>query len=180
MEPEVIEACKRGDRRAIEEIFHLYKSRMKSWCYRYSKNDFDTEEILQESFIKIFSNIRSYEHSGSFEGWIRKIVVNTSINYYKKNIKFSLQAGYETAEHAVADDREIISRLSLEELHEHIRNLPDGYRMVFVMFAIEGYSHKEIAEVLNIKENTSSSQYTKAKKYLINSLQKHGVVSNGK
>ena len=173
-----IEACQRGERKAIEEVFRCYKSKMKSWCYRYSKNDFDTEEILQEAFIKLFTHIQSYEFVGSFEGWMRRIVVNTAINYYKKNLKFAHQVDYGEVDYQVADEAEVLDRLSLEDLHKQIATMPDGYRMVFVMYAIEGYSHKEIAALLNIKENTSSSQYAKAKKYLMGILIKTGV-SNG-
>lgn len=180
MDKEIIEACKQGERKATEKIFHAYKSKMKAWCYSYSKSDFDTEEILQEAFIKLFTHIKRYEYSGSFDGWVRKIVVNTAINQYRKNLKFKDQVGYEEIERQGADDVGIIERLSVEELHTHIRNMPDGYRMVFVMFAIEGYSHKEIAELLDIQENTSSSQYAKSKKYLINILQKTGVLNNGR
>jgi RNA polymerase sigma factor (sigma-70 family) len=179
MERNIIEACQRGEKKAIEQIFHSYKSKMKGWCYRYSRNDFDTEEILQEAFIKLFANIKGYEFAGSFEGWMRRIVINTAINYYKKNLKFARQVDYAEVESEKSDEAEIIDRLSLQDLHEQIAQLPDGYRMVLVMYAIEGYSHKEIADILHIKENTSSSQYAKAKKYLINILQKTGI-SNGK
>ena len=178
MERHTIEACQRGERKAIEEVFHCYKSKMKSWCYRYSKNDFDTEEILQEAFIKLFAHIKGYEFAGSFEGWMRRIVVNTAINYYKKNLKFSNHVDYSEVDYHMADAAEILERMSLEEIHKQIAGMPDGYRMVFVMYAIEGYSHKEIAAMLNIKENTSSSQYAKAKKYLTGMLNKTGV-SNG-
>lgn len=179
MERNIIEACQRGERKAIEEVFHCYKSKMKGWCYRYSKNDFDTEEILQEAFIKLFANIKSYVFAGSFEGWMRKIVVNTAINYYKKNLKFSRQVDYSEASFLQADVLDVLEKLSIDDIHEHIATMPDGYRMVFVMYAIEGYSHKEIAEFLNIKENTSSSQYAKAKKYLVNILSKTGI-NNGR
>jgi len=125
----------------------------------------EAEDILQDAFIKVFDNIGRFEFKGSFEGWIRRIVINTALkNYSKKSFKQE-QIGLENQPELPLDP-EIYSNLEEEELLRLINRLPDGYRLVFNLYAVEGYSHKEIAELLGIQESTSRSQLVKARKML--------------
>ena len=136
-EKELIEACKNNDVRAQKLLYETFARKMMSVCLRYADNREMAEDFLQDGFIKVFSSIRSYSYEGSFEGWMRRIFVNTALE-----------------------------KISADELMELIAQLPPGFRTVFNMFAIEGYSHREIAETLNINESTSRSQYTRAKRLL--------------
>ena len=134
-------------------------------CLRYTRHRMEAEDILQDAFIKVFDNIGRFEFKGSFEGWIRRIVINTALkNYSKKSFKQE-QIGLENQPELPLDP-EIYSNLEEEELLRLINRLPDGYRLVFNLYAVEGYSHKEIAELLGIQESTSRSQLVKARKML--------------
>ncbi|MDZ7743127.1 MAG: RNA polymerase sigma factor [Bacteroidota bacterium] len=141
-------------------------------CLRYCKSYEEAEDVLQEGFIKIFNNIEKYRMDGSFEGWIRRIMVNTAINNYHANLKYYYQENVDELEevkdlNATNDDQyKFNGRLPKEKLMDLIQDLPDGYRMVFNMFAIEGFSHKEIADILDISVNTSKSQLSKARRNL--------------
>jgi RNA polymerase sigma-70 factor (ECF subfamily) len=135
-------------------------------CYRFAKNREDAEDMLQEGFIKIFSQIHQYRNEGALEGWIRRIIVHTCINNLKKNKKFSDSVDIIHANSiGIAEDM-IPSILQAKQVVECIRLLPLGYRTVLNLYAIEGFSHKEIADILDIEESTSRSQYTRAKTVL--------------
>ena len=134
-------------------------------CLRYTRHRMEAEDILQDAFIKVFDNISKFEFKGSFEGWIRRIVINTALkNYSKKSFKQE-QIGLENQPELPLEP-EIYSNLEEEELLRLINQLPDGYRVVFNLYAVEGYSHKEIADLLGIQESTSRSQLVKARKML--------------
>ena len=134
-------------------------------CLRYTRHRMEAEDILQDAFIKVFDNISRFEFKGSFEGWIRRIVINTALkNYGKKSFKQE-QIGLENQPELPLEP-EIYSNLEEEELLRLINQLPDGYRVVFNLYAVEGYSHKEIADLLGIQESTSRSQLVKARKML--------------
>jgi RNA polymerase sigma factor (sigma-70 family) len=165
-EKELISACVAGDRQAQKSVFHMYSGKMMGVCMRYSKTRQEAEDMLQEGFIKVFTHLNSFGHEGSFEGWMRKIMVNTSLkNNLKKQISLEELNVEITREEAA--EPEIFSLLSEEELVKLISDLPEGYRMVFNLYAIEGYSHKEIGEMLHIEESTSRSQLVKARRILI-------------
>jgi RNA polymerase sigma factor (sigma-70 family) len=140
---------------------------------RYVADKSEAEDILQESFLKILNNIKEYAGKGHFENWMRKIVINTAITHFHKEKKHYYHEEIETVK-----DYEIQFQLSPEkefeanELNELLTKMPDGYRVVFNMFAIEGYKHKEIAEKLNIDENTSKTQYLRAKNWIIKEMKK--------
>ena len=155
-EKELIEACKNNDVRAQKLLYETFARKMMSVCLRYADNREMAEDFLQDGFIKVFSSIRSYSYEGSFEGWMRRIFVNTALEALRKNDL--LRNGVEL--NALEPQQEA------DELMELIAQLPPGFRTVFNMFAIEGYSHREIAETLNINESTSRSQYTRAKRLL--------------
>ncbi len=142
-----------------------YSGKMLAVCLRYTRHRMEAEDILQDAFIKVFDNISRFEFKGSFEGWIRRIVINTALkNYGKKSFKQE-QIGLENQPELPLEP-EIYSNLEEEELLRLINQLPDGYRVVFNLYAVEGYSHKEIADLLGIQESTSRSQLVKARKML--------------
>ena len=164
-EKELIHGCIQENRRCQREVFQRYAGHMLTVCLRYARHRLEAEDILQDAFIKVFDNITKFEFKGSFEGWIRRIVVNTALKNYQRSSFQQEKIGLED-ELEIPIDPAIYSDLHEEDLLNLIGRLPDGYRVVFNLFAIEGYSHKEIADTLNIKESTSRSQLVKARKLL--------------
>ncbi|MBC7885537.1 MAG: RNA polymerase sigma factor [Saprospiraceae bacterium] len=164
-EKDLIKACLSGDRMAQRDIFNMYAGKMMAVCIRYTRHRLEAEDILQDSFVKVFTHLHEFEHNGSFEGWVRRIIINTAI---KNNNKKSVSHEDIGLDHIKEDSAvpEVFSVLSEEELIKLISSLSDGYRMVFNLFAIEGFSHKEIGELLNIEESTSRSQLVKARRIL--------------
>jgi len=151
---------------AQEALYNRFSPRMLGVCYRYARNREDAEDMLQEGFIKIYSQIRQYNGSGALEGWIRKIIVHTCINVLKKNKKFSDSLDLIHALGIEISENNIPSMLQAKQVVECIRLLPIGYRTVLNLYAIEGFSHKEISAILEIEESTSRSQYTRARSLL--------------
>jgi RNA polymerase sigma-70 factor (ECF subfamily) len=151
---------------AQEALYNRFSPRMLGVCYRYARNREDAEDMLQEGFMKVYSQIRQYKGAGALEGWIRKIVVHTCINILKKNKKFSDSVDLIHASSIQISDNNIPSMLQAKQVVECIRLLPIGYRTVLNLYAIEGFSHKEIAVILEIEESTSRSQYTRARALL--------------
>lgn len=176
-ERELVEGCMREDRKCQQEVFRLYASKMMGVCLRYARHQMEAEDLLQDAFIKVFNNISKFEFKGSFEGWIRRIAVNTALkNYSKKSFSYEQIGVEEQPESAIPP--EVYAHLHEEELLKLVAALPDGYRVVFNLYAIEGYSHKEISEMLGCQESTSRSQLVKARKMLqsqILALQKIAV-----
>ena len=165
-EKELIEACKNNDVRAQKLLYETFSRKMMSVCLRYADNREMAEDFLQDGFIKVFSSIRSYSYEGSFEGWMRRIFVNTALEALRKNDLLRNGVELDALEPQQEADYSAVEKISADELMELIAQLPPGFRTVFNMFAIEGYSHREIAETLNINESTSRSQYTRAKRLL--------------
>lgn len=164
-EKELIKGCLKENRRCQQEVFRLYAGKMLSLCMRYARHRMEAEDILQDAFVKVFDNISKFEGKGSFEGWVRRIVINTALKNYRKKSNRNEHIGLE--HHIdIPKDPTVYAQLNEEELLRLVAKLPDGYRMVFNLYAIEGYSHKEIAKTLNIQESTSRSQLVKARKML--------------
>lgn len=150
-----------------EMIYRHFAPKMYGICLRFAGNKMEADDILQEGFIKIISKLKDFRNEGSFEGWIRKTIINTAINYYRKNTRNSRYQSLDDCEMPVEDNEEnIFDKLSKEELLRLIQELPNGYRTVFNLNVIEGYTHKEIGEMLNISDNTSKSQLTRARSIL--------------
>ena len=148
-----------------ELLYHRFSPKMYSVCLRYSGNAEDARDLLQEGFIKIFKNLSKYRGDGSFEGWIRRIFVNTSIEHFRK--KVYLQDVTETQERTLEDKEwNVLDDLAEKDIMKMIHQLSPGYKAVFNMHVVEGYSHKEIAEMLGINEGTSKSQLARAKMVL--------------
>ena len=164
-EEELIRRCLNNNVKAQEEFYRRYASKMYGVCLRFAKNRMEADDFLQEGFIKVFINLGSFRGDGSLEGWIRRTIVNTAINLIKKNHKYLQDTELDKAE-VVETQASALENLSAEELLGMIAELPVGYRMVFNLNVIEGYTHKEIGELLNISENTSKSQLSRARSAL--------------
>ena len=166
-EEELIKGCILEYKAYQKALYDKFAGKMLAVCMRYARDRSEAEDILQEGFIKIFDNIAGFKAQGSFEGWIRRIIVNTALNQYRKNNSRNEVYEYEMQEFDSAmEDPTALGKLSEKELLQMIAALPDGYRVVFNLYAIEGYSHKEISEMLLIKESTSRSQLVKARQAL--------------
>ena len=166
-----IEKCKKGDRSAQQQLFNRFAPKMMAVCRRYLSNKTDAEEVLIAGFLNVFSRIGQFRHEGSFEGWIRKIMVNEALGFLRKKRSLFL---FSELDGAVIEQESILPDIGLhmEDLLEMIASLPDGYRTVFNLYAIEGYSHQEIAELLGIEESTSKSQLSRARDLLRQRLEK--------
>ena len=162
----------KGDGNAQNELYNRYAPKLWGVCLRYAKNKMSAEDILQEGFIRIFTYLDKYRGNGSFEGWMRRTMVNTAINYYKKNLKTGKEMEYTEVFAAKSYEPDAISQISNEEVLGLIQELPQGYRTVFNLYVIEGFSHKDIGEALNISENTSKSQLSRARGILKNKVNK--------
>ncbi len=162
----MLAGCIRNNAAAQEALYNRFSPRMLGVCYRFAKNREDAEDMLQEGFIKVFTQIHQYRNEGALEGWIRRIIVHTCINILKKNKKFSESVDIIHANSIHIKEEVIPSIMQAKQVVECIRSLPIGYRTVLNLYAIEGYSHKEIAGMLDIEESTSRSQYTRAKAML--------------
>ncbi len=166
-ESKLIESCKRGNRNAQERLYRLYSKPMYHVCIAICGDRDEAKDILQEAFIKVFRSLGKYEGKGALEGWIRRIVHNTAIDYYRKNKPLQFCKEEITDQVFTEGKKEHIpENMKTDAILACIKKLPDGARLVFNMFAIEGYSHKEIAQQLSISEGTSKSQYNRARNLL--------------
>lgn len=179
-EEQMLAGSLRNDAAAQEALYNRYSPKMLGVCYRFAKNREDAEDMLQEAFIKVFMQLHQYRNEGSLEGWIRRIIVHTCINVLKKNKKFSESVDIIHAHSLVTREDYIPSIMQAKQVVECIRSLPLGYRTVLNLYAIEGYSHKDIAGMLDIEESTSRSQYTRAKAMLEDILVKRKIISKGR
>lgn len=165
-EKQLIEGCRKGDRSAQKELYEVFSRKMLGVCLRYSNDRETARDLLQDGFIKIFTNIGTYSGSGSFEGWMRRIFVNCALEQLRRNDVLRDASDLDNSAELTEPAASVMDRLSAEELMAVIQKLPAGFRTVFNLFAIEGYSHKEIGVLLNITESTSRSQYTRARQLL--------------
>ena len=167
---DLIEGCIRGDRKMQHELYNRFASKMYGVCLRYAGNAEEAEDILQEGFIKVFNKIGSFRSEGSFEGWIRRIFVNTAIEHFRKKIYLQPITDYEedTVEGKYLS---VLDSLAEKDIIQLVQQLSPGYRTVFNMYVVEGYTHKQIAEALNISEGTSKSQLSRAKLILQDMVQ---------
>lgn len=165
-EQSILAGCLNNDPSSQRELYNRYSPKMLSVCYRFANSREDAEDMLQEGFIKVFTQMHTFQNKGAFEGWIRRIIVHTCINFLKKNKKFSNSIDLEQADYLEVKEDTMPSVMQARQIIECIRLLPLGYRTVLNLYAMEGYSHKEIADMLDIEESTSRSQYTRAKSML--------------
>jgi RNA polymerase sigma factor (sigma-70 family) len=162
---EILEGCKQGKPRCQEALYNLFGRKMMGICLRYANTRFEAEDVFHEAFVKVFQKINQYNGGGSFEGWMKRIFVTTSINNFHKNKKHYHYEEFDNTNDPSFNE-DALNQISNEELLQVINQLPDGYRMVFNLFVIEGFTHQEIAELLKISEGTSKSQLSKAKQVL--------------
>jgi len=166
----ILKGCREGKRIAQKQLYEKYVSSMLAICLRYSKSRDEAEDLIQEGFLKIFHNINTYRKRGSLEGWIKRIMINHALNQYKKNRKIPYAEDVDEINESEIlffdEEAEYIEPVPAETLLTMIQTLPEGYRMVFNLYVFEKYSHKEIAEAMNISENTSKTQLMKARRQL--------------
>jgi RNA polymerase sigma factor (sigma-70 family) len=169
----LVKDCLKGKLQAQRELYELFAKGMLGICYRYTRSIKDAEDVLQEGFVKVYHHLSQYKNEGELGAWIRRIMVNTALNFLKRNRRYQEEM-YFTEEylHPVVDDDPII-RIQAKELADLIRQLPQGYQVIFNLHAVEGYSHVEIGELLGISDGTSRSQYSRARNLLITWIQKY-------
>lgn len=179
---DLVKECLKGNRKAQKEIYQLYYGKMMSVCCRYCNNKDDAKDLLQDGFLKVFNNLNKYEFKGSLEGWIRRIMVNTAIDYYRKSKDVHFvndEEGYILDNNNAESADTIYSTFGVEIIMEAIQELTPVYKTVFNLYVMEGYSHKEIAEELKINEGTSKSNLAKAKRNLRDLLENKNAQQNG-
>jgi RNA polymerase sigma-70 factor (ECF subfamily) len=176
-ESDIIKGCLRGDRACQKALYEHFVAKMLGVCMRYAKDRAEAEDMVQEGFLKVFQGISKFKFEGSFEGWVRRIMVFNAINYYKHRCrKFQEDLDRENFDVPFHDD--ILEKISAKEIIALIQHMPEGYRLVFNLYAIDGFTHKEIAEKLNIAIGTSKSQYSRAKQCMQGLLAKHYHILN--
>lgn len=175
-EQELIERCMKEDPVAQHALFAKYASVMLGVCYRYARNREEAEDMMQEGFIQVYNHIKGFRQQSSLKTWITRIMINAAINYLRKHHKISWDAPLEAVAEEAGYSEVQMHLYDKQVVMDCIQKLPVGYRMVLNLYAVEGYSHREVSEYLNIKEATSRSQYAKAKSYLQKMLDKKGIV----
>ena len=179
-EEAIFQGCLKNQATAQRELYNRYSPKMLAVCYRFAHKREDAEDMMQEGFIKVFSQMHTFQNKGAFEGWIRRIMVHTCINNLKKNKRFNESVDIAYANSIQVREESVPSIVQAKQVVECIRLLPIGYRTVLNLYAIEGYSHKEIADMIDIEESTSRSQYTRAKQMLEEILIKKKIIQKPK
>ena len=174
----MIEKASKGERRAQHQLFEMFSPKMLGVCRQYLKNNDLAEEVMLSGFLKMFTHLQDFKSEGSFEGWIRRIMVNESISQLRKEKKLNF-----VSETAIENTTEYSTYIETEfeeaEIQKLIDSLPEGYKTVFVLYVVEGYKHSEISELLQISESTSKTQLFKARKLLQNKVNKQNNISYG-
>ncbi len=165
-EQELIQDCIAARPKAQKALFDIYAPKLYVVCLRYMKDQMRAQDVLQDAFVKIFTHIGNYKSEGAFEGWLKKIAVNTCLDQLRKDKKLLTDVSLDDVSHKLAHQDYSVEKLMADDLLKLVQALPDGYRTVFNLFAIEGYSHQEISVKLGISESTSKTQYLRARAYL--------------
>ncbi|MEO8174564.1 MAG: sigma-70 family RNA polymerase sigma factor [Sediminibacterium sp.] len=169
----LVKDCLKNNAVAQKQLYEAFAENMLGVCYRYTKSMNDAEEVLQQGFIKVFRNLHQYKMEGDLGAWIRRIMVNTAINYLKRKPRYQLDLSFEDSNLHPVTTAEPDIQLNMKDLLNLVRQLPPGYQTIFNLHAVEGYSHVEIGKILGINEGTSRSQYARARALLINWLEKY-------
>jgi len=169
--PDIIDACKRKTKAAQKALYNHYASYVYGICMRYAAAKQDAEDMMQDSFVKILKHIVRYQDYGSFTAWVKRITVNTAISYYRKAVRQKTVLSPNTLKHEADKPFYIDTHLFAEDIIKAVRSLPDGYRLIFNLYAIEGYDHVEISKMLGIESGSSRSQYYRARKLLQKKLE---------
>jgi RNA polymerase sigma-70 factor (ECF subfamily) len=165
-EQELIQDCIAARPKAQKALFDIYAPKLYVVCLRYLKDQMRAQDVLQDTFVKIFAHIGNYKSEGAFEGWLKRIAVNTCLDQLRKDKKLLTDVSLDDVSHKLAHQDYSAEKLMADDLLKLVQALPDGYRTVFNLFAIEGFSHQEIAQQLSISESTSKTQYLRARAYL--------------
>lgn len=168
----LINECVKGNAKAQRMLFDKFASKMMAVCMRYCMDTMEAEDVLQDGFVKVFNKLPDFKNDGSLEGWIRRIMVNTSLDSIRKNKRYANDANLDDVAFKVTNFEMASDQIMAEDLLKLVQAMPEGYKVIFNLFAIEGYSHKEISDSLGISENTSKSQYSRARAYLRTQLEK--------
>ncbi len=177
-EKELIRRCKKGDRRAQRKLYDLYSGMVMFISKRYTSSTQNAEDIFQEAFIRVFEGITKVDTIGSLKNWVYTIAVRASVDALRKRRVMYIEE-YDNSENLnplTNEHLDVLDKLEYEQITELVRDMPDGYRLVFNLYLVEGYSHKEIGELLDISESTSRSQLTRCKQLLKKSLEQLGIV----
>lgn len=169
-EEQLVKGCLKGEAQAQKALFEQYSGKMLSLCKRYSGSTEEAEDIFQEGFIKVYEKLHQFSGTGSLGGWIRMVMVNTALIHIRKNKQQMYDEAIEEARTLDSGDMDALAKMSLDDLEKLIDSMPQGYKTVFNLFAVEGYAHKEIAEMLGISESTSKTQFLKARAFLKRSI----------
>lgn len=164
-EKEIIEGCLKNEAKFQELLYRNSSAQLYAVCVGYTKNKEEAKDLLQEGFMRIFKNIHTFQNEAPLQAWMRRIVVNTAIDYYRKSLRSIKTADY-NEEVELADVSMNLQQLDLNYFKNIIAKMPDGYRVIFNLYAVEGYNHREISELIGISEGTSKSQFSRARKYL--------------
>ncbi len=170
---ELIEECKKNSQAAFEKLYNKYAQKMKGIAYRYIGDTTKAEDVVHDSFVKVYEKIATLQNNDAFEGWLRKIVVNESLDTLKRDKKLNEihEESFKTGAIDEKNDKNAYSNISAKDLMDALNTLPTGYRTIFNLYVIDGFSHRDIAERLNISEGTSKSQLSKAKDQLKKKLE---------
>jgi RNA polymerase sigma factor (sigma-70 family) len=174
--PEKLTRVQQGDSKSQRELFDLFQARVMGICRRFAKEKTEAEDVAQESFIRIFKNIHQLKDAMYLESWIRKVTINTAVDFYKRNKKHEHSDEKNGFNHDDGEYDLILSNFTDQMIVDIINKLPDGYRMVFNLNVVEGYNHSEIAAMLNISDSTSRSQLNRARQFLKSKLQSLGII----
>jgi RNA polymerase sigma-70 factor, ECF subfamily len=163
---DLVKECVSGSSVAQKKFYDMFARKMMGVCLRYTNNYEEAQDVLQDAFVKIYNKLPDFQSKGSLEGWVRRIMVNTALDAYRKAKKHQSNVDVDTVGYMLDSEDYTIESINAQDLLKIIQSIPEGYRVVFNLFAIEGYSHKEIADRLGVTESTSKSQYSRAKKML--------------
>ncbi len=169
-EEQLVKGCLKGEAQAQKALFEQYSGKMLSLCKRYAGSQEEAEDIFQEGFIKVYEKLNQFSGTGSLGGWIRMVMINTALIHIRKNKQQQYDEAIEEAKTLDSGDINALAKMSLDDLEALINSMPLGYKTVFNLFAVEGYAHKEIAEMLGISESTSKTQFLKARAFLKRSI----------
>jgi len=178
LESKIIEKCIEGSARAQKQLYDMYSPMCWGIALRYAKNSDDAKDILQNCFVTVYTKLEAFNGKGALGAWIRKIAVNSALMHYRSNKKHSMYATLDEVGFLLESEQQILSQLKAEDLLKLLKSLPHGYQMVFNLYGVEGYSHKEVAELLGITESTSRSQYTRARKLMIEKINEEEKLLN--
>lgn len=176
-ERKLIDGCQNKDRTAQRTLYERFAGKMFVVCQRYTRSNFEAEDVLQEAFIKIFNQIHTFRFECPLDAWIRRVVVNTALSLFRKEKAWQNQIDIETHAEILSETENILASIQYQQLLSYVRELPAGSQTIFNLYAIEGYPHREIAELLGISEGTSKSQYSRARQLLQEKLRKELNIS---